>query len=110
VQLFKVSAVVATGYVINRAVYSALLKGAGVHYRTAAVLAFCVGRTGCAETAAGLTAEVFAAAYAGRRRFRRGPAGPRLTLASETPAKSASRRSDGPPDRLRRRTAWESRA
>jgi RNA polymerase sigma-70 factor (ECF subfamily) len=35
-----------------------------------AVLAFCVRRTGCAETAADLTAEVFAAAYAGRRRFR----------------------------------------
>jgi RNA polymerase sigma-70 factor (ECF subfamily) len=36
----------------------------------ATVLAFCVRRTGCAETAADLTAEVFAAAYAGRRRFR----------------------------------------
>lgn len=38
------------------------------HART--VLVFCVRRTGCAETAADLTAEVFAAAYAGRRRFR----------------------------------------
>lgn len=35
-----------------------------------AVLAFCVRRTGCAETAADLTAEVFAAAYVARRRFR----------------------------------------
>ena len=32
-----------------------------------AVLAFCVRRTGCAETAADLTAEMFAAAYARRR-------------------------------------------
>lgn len=44
----------------------------GVFYdrHVTAVLAFCVRRTGCAETAADLTAEVFAAAYAGRRRFR----------------------------------------
>jgi dolichol-phosphate mannosyltransferase len=45
VQLFKFSAIGATGYVINLAVYSALLKGADVHYRTAAVLAFCVAVT-----------------------------------------------------------------
>ena len=45
VQLIKFSGVGATGYVINLAVYSALLKGAGVHYRTAAVLAFCVAVT-----------------------------------------------------------------
>jgi RNA polymerase sigma factor (sigma-70 family) len=44
----------------------------GVFYdrHVTTVLAFCVRRTGCAETAADLTAEVFAAAYAGRRRFR----------------------------------------
>jgi RNA polymerase sigma-70 factor (ECF subfamily) len=34
------------------------------------VLAFCVRRTGCAETAADLTAETFAAAYARRRTYR----------------------------------------
>jgi putative flippase GtrA len=44
-QLVKFSAVGASGYVINLAVYSALLKGADVHYRTAAVLAFCVAVT-----------------------------------------------------------------
>jgi putative flippase GtrA len=44
-QLVKFSAVGASGYVINLAVYSALLKGAGVHYRTAAVLAFSVAVT-----------------------------------------------------------------
>jgi putative flippase GtrA len=41
-QLVKFSVVGASGYIINLAVYSALLKGADVHYRTAAVLAFCV--------------------------------------------------------------------
>jgi putative flippase GtrA len=44
-QLVKFSLVGATGYVINLAVYSALLKGADNHYRTAAVLAFCVAVT-----------------------------------------------------------------
>ena len=44
-QLVKFSVVGASGYVINLAVYSALLKGGGVHYRTAAVLAFCVAVT-----------------------------------------------------------------
>jgi putative flippase GtrA len=44
-QLVKFSFVGATGYVINLAVYSALLKGADVHYRTAAVMAFCVAVT-----------------------------------------------------------------
>lgn len=44
-QLVKFSVVGASGYVINLAVYSALLKGADVHYRTAAVLAFCVAVT-----------------------------------------------------------------
>jgi dolichol-phosphate mannosyltransferase len=44
-QLVKFSLVGATGYVINLGVYSALLKGAEVHYRTAAVLAFCVAVT-----------------------------------------------------------------
>ena len=44
--------------------------GAFYDRHVTAVLAFCVRRTGCAETAADLTGEVFAAAYAGRRRFR----------------------------------------
>ena len=44
-QLVKFSAVGATGYVINLAAFSALVEGAGVHYRTAAVLAFCVAVT-----------------------------------------------------------------
>jgi dolichol-phosphate mannosyltransferase len=45
VQLVKFSLVGASGYVINLAVYSSLLKGADVHYRAAAVLAFCVAVT-----------------------------------------------------------------
>jgi dolichol-phosphate mannosyltransferase len=45
VQLVKFSLVGASGYVINLAVYSSLLKGAGVNYRAAAVLAFCVAVT-----------------------------------------------------------------
>jgi putative flippase GtrA len=44
-QLMKFSFVGATGYVINLAVFSALVQGADVHYRTAAVLAFCVAVT-----------------------------------------------------------------
>jgi dolichol-phosphate mannosyltransferase len=44
-QLVKFSAVGATGYVINLAAFAALVEGAGVHYRTAAVLAFCVAVT-----------------------------------------------------------------
>jgi putative flippase GtrA len=44
-QLVKFSVVGATGYVINLAAFSALVEGAGVHYRTAAVLAFCVAVT-----------------------------------------------------------------
>ena len=44
----------------------------GVFYdrHAAAVLAFCLRRTGCVETALDLTAEVFAAAYAKRSSFR----------------------------------------
>jgi putative flippase GtrA len=44
-QLVKFSLVGASGYVINLAVYVSLLKGADVHYRGAAVLAFCVAVT-----------------------------------------------------------------
>jgi len=44
-QLVKFSVVGATGYVINLAAFSALVEGVGVHYRTAAVLAFCVAVT-----------------------------------------------------------------
>ncbi len=44
-QLVKFSLIGASGYVVNLAVYSALLTGADVHYRTAAVLAFCVAVT-----------------------------------------------------------------
>ena len=45
VQLVKFSAVGATGYVVNLAVYSTLVKVASVHYILAAVLAFCVAVT-----------------------------------------------------------------
>jgi putative flippase GtrA len=45
VQLIKFSVVGGTGYVINLAVYSALVTGADLHYRTAAVAAFCVAVT-----------------------------------------------------------------
>jgi putative flippase GtrA len=44
-QLVKFSVVGASGYVINLAAFSALVEFAGVHYRTAAVLAFCVAVT-----------------------------------------------------------------
>jgi len=44
-QLVKFSLVGASGYVINLAVYSALVTGADFHYRSAAVLAFCVAVT-----------------------------------------------------------------
>jgi|SRR5689334_1815489 len=44
-QLVKFSVVGATGYVINLAAFSVLVEGPGVHYRTAAVLAFCVAVT-----------------------------------------------------------------
>jgi putative flippase GtrA len=42
VQLVKFSAVGASGYVVNLAVYATLVKGLGVHYILAALLAFCV--------------------------------------------------------------------
>jgi putative flippase GtrA len=42
VQLAKFCAVGASGYVINLAVYTALLKWAGLHYLGAAVVSFCV--------------------------------------------------------------------
>lgn len=42
VQLVKFSAVGASGYVVNLAVYTVLVRGLGVHYILAAVLAFCV--------------------------------------------------------------------
>jgi dolichol-phosphate mannosyltransferase len=45
VQLVKFSAVGASGYVVNLAVYTTLVKGAGVHYIVAALLAFCVAVT-----------------------------------------------------------------
>jgi dolichol-phosphate mannosyltransferase len=45
VQLVKFSTVGASGYVVNLAVYSTLVKAAGVHYILAAVLAFCVAVT-----------------------------------------------------------------
>jgi putative flippase GtrA len=44
-QLVKFSIVGGTGYVINLAVFAALVEGADVHYRTAAALAFCVAVT-----------------------------------------------------------------
>jgi putative flippase GtrA len=45
VQLAKFSAVGATGYVINLAVYTALLRGAGFHYTLAATCSFLVAVT-----------------------------------------------------------------
>jgi putative flippase GtrA len=41
-QLLRFCTVGACGYVVNLAVYSALVKGAGVHYIPAAVVAFCI--------------------------------------------------------------------
>ena len=45
VQLAKFSVVGATGYVINLAVYTALLRGAGFHYAAAATCSFLVAVT-----------------------------------------------------------------
>src|SRR3954452_10096200 len=45
VQLAKFSGVGATGYVVNLAVYTALLKGAGLHYAVAATCSFVVAVT-----------------------------------------------------------------
>jgi dolichol-phosphate mannosyltransferase len=45
VQLGKFSAVGASGYAINLAVYTALLKGAGLHYALAATCSFLVAVT-----------------------------------------------------------------
>ena len=45
VQLGKFSVVGATGYAINLAVYTALLKGAGFHYALAATCSFVVAVT-----------------------------------------------------------------
>lgn len=44
-QLAKFCAVGATGYVVNLAVYSALLRGADVHYIPAAVVSFLIAVT-----------------------------------------------------------------
>src|SRR5712691_8025222 len=45
VQLAKFSAVGASGYLINLAVYAALLRGAGFHYAAAATCSFLVAVT-----------------------------------------------------------------
>jgi len=45
VQLAKFGAVGATGYVVNLAVYTALLRGAGWHYAYAATVSFLVAVT-----------------------------------------------------------------
>ena len=45
VQLVKFSAVGASGYVVNLAVFTTLVHGLGLHYILAAVLAFCVAVT-----------------------------------------------------------------
>src|SRR3954451_24190202 len=45
VQLAKFSAVGASGYVVNLVVYTALLKGAGLHYALAATCSFVVAVT-----------------------------------------------------------------
>ena len=44
-QLAKFSAVGATGYVVNLAVFAALLRGAGIHYLAAATCSFLVAVT-----------------------------------------------------------------
>ena len=44
-QLLKFSVVGATGFVVNLAVYAALLRGAGLHYLPAAVCSFAVAVT-----------------------------------------------------------------
>src|SRR5438105_7482605 len=44
-QLAKFAAVGATGYVVNLAVYTALLRGAGWHYAAAATVSFLVAVT-----------------------------------------------------------------
>jgi putative flippase GtrA len=45
VQLAKFSVVGATGYIVNLAVYTALLRGAGLHYTLAATCSFVVAVT-----------------------------------------------------------------
>jgi putative flippase GtrA len=45
VQLVKFGMVGASGYVVNLAVYSTLVKAVGVHYILAALIAFCVAVT-----------------------------------------------------------------
>ncbi len=45
VQLGKFAAVGASGYIVNLVVYTALLKGAGFHYATAATCSFLVAVT-----------------------------------------------------------------
>jgi putative flippase GtrA len=45
VQLAKFSTVGATGYIVNLAVYTALLRGAGWHYALAATVSFLVAVT-----------------------------------------------------------------
>ncbi len=45
VQLGKFCAVGASGYVVNLAVYTALLRGAGIHYLPAAICSFLVAVT-----------------------------------------------------------------
>lgn len=45
VQLAKFCAVGASGYVVNLAVYTALLRGAGIHYLPAAICSFLVAVT-----------------------------------------------------------------
>jgi putative flippase GtrA len=45
VQLAKFAAVGATGYIVNLAVYAALLRGAGWHYAYAATVSFLVAVT-----------------------------------------------------------------
>lgn len=74
----------------------------------AAVLGFCMRRTGCAETAADLTAEVFATAYAKRTTYRDAEAGARPWLygIARNQVRSWLRRSRVS-DRHRRRFGWE---
>ena len=73
-----------------------------------AILGFCMRRTGCAETAADLTAEVFAVAYAKRATFRSSDVGARPWLygIARNQVRSWLRRAQVSA-RYRRRFGWE---
>ena len=70
VQLAKFCAVGASGYVVNLAVYTLLLRGAGLHYIPAAVGSFLVAVTNnYSSTGSGRSASSAATSGAGSARF-----------------------------------------